>query len=67
MPDFLVRVANPELNVVLETKGFDHLEGIKVQAAKRWVDAVNADGQFGRWAYVIAKKPEDVKRILSDA
>jgi type III restriction enzyme len=68
LPDFLVRLeGEPGLNLVLETKGFDPLEEIKVQAARRWVDAVNADGQFGRWRYAIAKKPEDVRRILDEA
>ena len=67
LPDFLVRVrAEPELNLILETKGYDPLEEIKVQAAHRWVDAVNADGQFGRWAYAIVKKPEDVRKVLGN-
>ncbi len=68
LPDFLIRLnEKPELNLILETKGFDPLEEIKVQAVRRWVDAVNADGQFGHWAYAIAKKPEDVRRILDQA
>ncbi len=68
LPDFLVRLkGETELNLILETKDFDPLEEIKVQAARRWVDAVNADGRFGRWGHEIAKKPEDVKRILGDA
>ncbi len=35
--------------------------------AVRLVDAVNADAQFGIWAYAIAKKPEEVRRILREA
>lgn len=58
VPAFLVRLkGESELNLILETKGFDPLEEIKVQAARRWVDAVNADGRFGRWAYAIARNP----------
>lgn len=48
----------------METKGFDDLAEIKAQAAKRWVDAVNAEGSYGMWKYAIARKPEEVgKRI----
>jgi hypothetical protein len=25
-------------------------------AARRWVDAVNADGTYGQWRYVLVKK-----------
>lgn len=50
---------------MLETKGFDPLEEVKVAAAKRWVAAVNADGTYGTWAYAIAKKVADVATILS--
>ena len=33
-------------------------------AAQRWVSAVNADGQYGQWAYRVAWKPGEVKPIL---
>jgi hypothetical protein len=33
-------------------------------AAQRWVSAVNADGQYGQWAYRVAWKPGKVKPIL---
>ena len=39
---------------------------IKAQAAQKWVDAVSVDGAYGRWAYVVAKKPADVKQLISD-
>jgi len=65
IPDFIARLkGEPEINLILETKGFDPLEDIKVQAAQRWVEAVNADGQFGQWAFAIAKRPEAVPSIL---
>jgi hypothetical protein len=60
--------AEEELNLILETKGFDPLEQTKVQAAKRRVDAVSADdGTLGRWAFEIVKKPEDVRAVLDRA
>jgi type III restriction enzyme len=70
-PDFIVKVndgnsANP-LNLVLETKGYDELLEVKESAAVRWVNAVNADGRFGRWQFRMARKVEDVISILDDA
>jgi len=68
IPDFIVRLkTNPPLHLILETKGYDEKEEIKVAAAKRWVSAVNADGTYGRWDYAIAKKPTDVIEIINKA
>ncbi|MBU2499653.1 MAG: hypothetical protein KKE57_12215 [Proteobacteria bacterium] len=36
-------------------------------AAERWVKAVNADGQYGRWQYGIARRPEEVIERLDAA
>jgi type III restriction enzyme len=64
-PDFVVRLkAESEVNLVLETKGFDPLEQVKAQAARRWTEAVNGDGRFGRWAFEIVHKPEDIRTLL---
>ena len=41
------------LNIILETKGYDPLKDVKRQAAERWVAAVNADGRFGNWRYLL--------------
>jgi type III restriction enzyme len=66
IPDFIVRLKTmPETHLILETKGYDEKEEIKVAAARRWVNAVNADGSYGRWEYEIAKKPTDVIGIIS--
>jgi type III restriction enzyme len=40
---------------------------VKVAAARRWVDAVNADGSFGRWSYAIARNPNDVPSLIDQA
>jgi hypothetical protein len=32
-----------------------------VQEAQRWVAAVNAEGQYGRWHYVVAHKSEEIR------
>ena len=34
-----------------------HLMEVKQQAALRWVNAVNADGSYGRWFYAMACRP----------
>jgi type III restriction enzyme len=68
VPDFIVRMkTEPPLHVILEVKGYDEREEVKVQAARKWVDAVNADKSYGRWAYALAKKPSEVIRLLAEA
>ncbi len=69
MPDFIIRLkTEPPVHLILETKGYDPLEEVKKAAAERWVDAVNADGTYGRWRYVIAKKTTEVaEKITSTA
>jgi type III restriction enzyme len=65
IPDFIVRLkTTPVVHLILETKGFDDLAEVKAGAAQRWVTAVNADGQFGRWAYEIARAMPKVRLIL---
>jgi type III restriction enzyme len=66
VPDFIVRLkTDPVSHLILETKGFDPLEEVKVVAARRWVAAVNAEGGHGRWAYSIVKRVADVGPTLS--
>ena len=36
----------------------------EIGAAERWVEAVNADGQFGTWRYAIARKISDVGALV---
>jgi len=67
-PDFLVRLKKPdgsELKVILEVKGFEtEKDRAKEVAARRWVKAVNYDGQFGKWAYLVCKEPARLKEEL---
>lgn len=37
----------------------------KIDAAERWVKAVNASGKYGQWSYRLVKKPEDVIAVLT--
>jgi type III restriction enzyme len=65
IPDFIVRLkGDSPCYLILETKGYDPLEEVKQAAAKRWVNAVNADGTYGRWDYVLVKKISDIPSIL---
>lgn len=70
LPDFIVRLVPEDSmphDVILETKGFDPLEGVKKAAAERWVKAVNSGGQFGHWQYAVARRPEEIKTCLDNA
>jgi type III restriction enzyme len=68
IPDFIIRhKGSGSRYLILETKGFDERAEIKTQAAKRWVNAVNADGSFGTWGYAIARKVEEVPKLLDSA
>lgn len=65
-PDFILRMkGGAPLNVILETKGYDPLKDVKRQAAERWVSAVNADGRFGRWRYLVIDKAAEVPARLA--
>ncbi len=68
IPDFIIRLKNARAtHLILETKGHDPLEQVKANAANRWVNAVNASGQYGHWAYVICRKPTDVGKAIDSA
>jgi type III restriction enzyme len=67
VPDFIVRLkTEPPIHLVLETKGYDPLAEVKSGAAQRWVNAVNADGTYGRWGYAVARKTTDITEIIND-
>jgi type III restriction enzyme len=67
VPDFLIRLKGQSgVHLILETKGYDPLDHVKAQAARRWVSAVNADGQYGCWHYAVAYKPEEVQQRLEE-
>ena len=45
----------------------DSAERVKTQAARRRVDAVNAEGSFGRWGYAILRDPKEAGAVLEAA
>ncbi|MGH8718162.1 MAG: BPTD_3080 family restriction endonuclease [Burkholderiales bacterium] len=66
VPDFIIRLrGGPERYLILETKGYDPIREVKAQAARRWVDAVNADGAYGRWDYKVVVRGDDRKGLLA--
>ncbi|MGB2713040.1 MAG: hypothetical protein WBC51_02600 [Vicinamibacterales bacterium] len=68
VPDFIVRLkTEPPTHLIVETKGFDDLAEVKAGAAQRWVAAVNADGRMGTWRYEIARKVEQVRKLLDSS
>jgi type III restriction enzyme len=64
VPDFIVRLDNG-VHLILETKGHDDLEEIKAQAAERWVSAVNAEGSYGEWIYLVARDMNAIPEMLN--
>ena len=51
--------------LVLEVKGREReREQTKRRFLQEWVEAVNARGGFGRWAWGVAKRPGEVQDIL---
>ncbi|NPV71170.1 MAG: DEAD/DEAH box helicase family protein [Firmicutes bacterium] len=68
VPDFIIRLkGEPLRHLILETKGYDELKEVKAQAALRWVNAVNAEGIYGRWLYAVASGPGEVARTIEAA
>lgn len=71
-PDFLVKVAGSggkSTMLVLEIKGQENAQSAaKRDALDEWVEAVNADGRFGKWAHGTARDPAgvDVSKIVKD-
>ncbi len=66
-PDFLIRLKNGMM-LVLETKGKDDQQNkTKREFLDEWVQAVNADGRFGKWMWAVSKNPADLKGILAKA
>jgi hypothetical protein len=61
----VIALESRKAHLILGTKGYDPLTEVKA-AAERWVAAVNADGSYGKWYYRIARKPEEVRKMISD-
>jgi type III restriction enzyme len=72
-PDYIVRVddgcgAQDPLNLVVEISGqeLEQKEAKIDTARKPWAPAVNAEGRFGRWAFLEITDPDDSQRTLRE-
>lgn len=64
LPDFIVILENG-LHLILEIKGQRTADSnIKEAAARRWVDAVNRDGNYDQWSYMIVYDPPELWKAL---
>ena len=64
VPDFLIRFKSG-VTLVLEIKGTDSPQNqAKRHALNEWVQAINAAGGFGQWAWDVAFSPAEVQDIL---
>ena len=64
LPDFIAVLDNG-LHLIVEIKGQRSADSnIKEAAARRWVDAVNRDGNFGQWKYTIVYDPPELAKAL---
>jgi type III restriction enzyme len=64
-PDFLVVLKNGE-RLIVETKGRNAPDvELKEKAALRWCQAINNDGRFGRWTYLLVREPSALSGMLA--
>jgi type III restriction enzyme len=74
IPDFIVVLVkdpndpeSPRLNLVLEIKGMeDEQDRQKAAGARRWVDAVNYAGSYGRWWYEVCKDVDSLRSKIEE-
>jgi len=65
-PDFIIKLNNG-IFLILETKGQEtDQDKTKRAFMEEWITAVNAQGGFGKWRFVVSKHPSDVEDILSN-
>ena len=60
-PDFLIKLKNGK-TLILEVKGKDDQQNrTKREYLKEWIEAVNADGRFGKWSWDVSFRTSDIK------
>lgn len=65
-PDFIAEL-DTRMKLIVETKGqYDDDADLKAKAAQKWVQAVNLDGRFGVWHYVVVTEPTQVLNELNN-
>lgn len=56
---------DPPIHLVLETKGYNRLAEVKKGDGERWINAVNADGTNGKWAYAMVRQTSEVNDAVT--
>lgn len=65
-PDFILKFEGNRYSI-LEVKGKKKdQDDAKWAAAREWVNAVNADGHFGHWAFAVLDDPADLFKVIND-
>ena len=65
LPDFLIRLTNGT-TLVLEVKGEPkELDDSKWAYMRDWIEAVNAHGGFGRWAFEVMTPDDSLPRLIA--
>lgn len=63
-PDFIIKFTSNRF-ILLEVKGqTKEQDKAKWQAAKEWVTAVNADGNFGIWDFQVLDDPKNIFEVI---
>ena len=64
-PDFLIRMRNGDM-LILETKGKESdKDSVKRSELELWVEAVNAEGSFGRWHSAVSYEDTDLFELIN--
>jgi len=65
LPDYLIRFNSGKI-LVLEVKGQDNSQNAeKRKAMETWVEAVNAQGGFGQWAFDTVFEPSKTMDVIA--
>jgi type III restriction enzyme len=63
-PDYIVKFKDNR-HIILEVKGqTKEQDKAKWQAAKEWVEAVNENGNFGKWEFRVLDDPKNVFEVV---
>jgi len=63
-PDFIIKLSSGDL-LVLETKGQDSQQNkVKREYLAEWINAVNTQGNFGKWHWDVSFAPGDLESII---
>ena len=63
-PDYIIKFENNR-HLILEIKGqITEQDKAKWQAAKEWVNAVNANGSFGTWEFKVLDDPKNLFEVV---